>query len=653
MKGILQKYLFVFIALPFSAACIAMTFFLSKPLALTETVILFALCFTFILITYVKEVHIVSQIKSAASQLGLESGTSLKSIPFLCVAFDESGNIFWCNDSFSRDFFPSGRTKTSDICEILNFENVFELVKESRVIKADNLRQYTTYPSHYSDKDEKTNYILFLVDDTELKLTEEKYFATRPSVLLVSVDTTDEIYQNFKDSECGAILGRIEEIVDSWAGKFNSLCRKLSAGRYIIIAEEKNLSAMINDKFKVLEYVRNLSYADKKINATLSIGIGKSEDLLEANDSAKTALDMAQSRGGDQVAIKTGKDYSFFGGVSVGFERSNKIKARVVATSLVQLIEGCENVIIMGHRFTDLDAFGASMGMFMIAKELKKPVNIVIDKANTLAMPLITKFEKAGYADSLVSVDKSKYMVNQNTLLVVVDTHKPDFTECPELLSKTKKIVVIDHHRKSVDHIDNAVLFFHTSYASSASEMVTELAQYISDKSLIDPLTAQALLAGIMLDTRNFVLRTGVRTFEAAAYLRSRGADTVEVKKLFSTDLEINKYRNQIVDSASEYESCAISVADPFIPNIRLITSQAADELLNVDGVKGSFVIFKIDDTVCISARSFGEMNVQVIMEKFGGGGHRTMAAAQIPNSQTDDILKKLKDEIKSYFENL
>lgn len=642
--------MFAFITAPIALAFIGIMWFYNKLVSVIALVAFVALCFGYVLYTYVNNIKIVSKIKAVASELDVKTSRILKSVPFLCVAFDQTGEVFWFNDEFSESFFKNPRAPSGNIYDILG-DSALDIVggKSDLLATADG-KKYSVYCAYTTDKNDKMFYVIYLVDTTHLRDIEEKYYETRPSAVLVTVDTVDEIRQSFKDSECGAIFGRIEEIVDNWATKFGCVSRKLSTGRFFVIAEEKSLKAMTEDKFKLLEYVRTLSYADKKVNATLSIGIGKEDSLLESNEAAKAALEMAQSRGGDQVAIKCGSDYTFFGGVSAGPERSNKVRTRIVATSFSELIVGCENVVVMGHRYADLDAFGAAVGVMSIVKSLKKPVNIVINKDTALALPLIKRVQQAGLADHLISPEKAKYVVSRNTLLVVVDTHKPYFTECPELLEKTNKVVVIDHHRKSVNHIQNAVLFFHASYASSTCEMVTELAQYIGTSSPIDSLTAEALLSGIMLDTRSFILHTGVRTFEAAAYLKSRAADTVEVKKLFSNDMDVYKYRNQIIDGAFTYNGCAISIADIETDNIRLVTSQAADEMLNIDGVKASFVIFEAEDKVCISTRSFGEMNVQVVMEKFGGGGHRTMAASQIEDASVDEVLERLKNEIDNYF---
>lgn len=653
MKKLWQKHMVAVIAIPMGIACILATVFYSGLLAVCEAVLLAVLCAVYVYQKKSDMRYIVSRVKNVAKELDIGRNSSLERAPFLVAAFNDEGDVFWANEAFTSDFFPDGKTDSENITDILNLKNTEDVFSAESVFRKDGEKQYAAYCREYRSVDGKNEYLIYLYDETKLRNTEKLYKDTRLSVVLVRVDNADEIYQNFKESECGVIFGRIEEIINTWAAKHSSMCRKLSASRFLIFAEEKNLNLMIDDKFRLLEYVRTLSYADKKVKATISIGIGKGETLPEADEASKLALDMAQSRGGDQVAIKSGSEYRFFGGVSSGFDRSNKIKSRQIASTLAQLIESCENVVIMGHRYADLDSLGSALGIAAIASYFEKTVNIVLDKETSLAMPIIKKLEETGRSEIVVSADMSRYMVHENTVLVVVDTHRSDFTECPELLQKTNKIVVIDHHRKCVDCIGNPVIFYLSPTASSAAEMVTELCQYISGQPFIDSVTAQCLLSGIALDTRNFFLRTGTRTFEAAAYLRSRGADTVEVRKFFSNDIEINKCRNQIVDSAFNYKGCAISITDMSDSKIRLITSQAADELLNLEDINASFVVFNVGDTVCISARSFGEINVQVIMEKFGGGGHSTMAAAQINGTDRDSVLEKLKEEIDSYYENI
>ena len=351
---------------------------------------------------------------------------------------------------------------------------------------------------------------------------------------------------------------------------------------------------------------------------------------------------MALGRGGDQVAVKKNESYQFFGGISKGIEKRDKVRTRVIAATLTNHVNNSSNVIIMGHRFSDLDSVGACIGMWSaMVKGLHRNAYICIDKQKTLAKSLVTSFEKAGFSSIFKTESEAYDLIDEHTLLIIVDTHSPNFVESKAVYEKCKRVVVIDHHRMMVNHIDNAVVFFHEPYASSACEMTTELVQYLGDCS-ISRLESEAMLSGIMLDTKNFVLRTGVRTFEAAAFLRSRGADTVEVKRLFSNSIDTYKVKYKLVSEAEIFNYCAIASADSNIPDIRIASAQAADELLGIENVKASFVMYKTGKTVNISARSLGDLNVQIIMEALGGGGHQTMAACQLEGVSMDEAREKL-----------
>ncbi|MBR5438361.1 MAG: DHH family phosphoesterase, partial [Clostridia bacterium] len=346
-------------------------------------------------------------------------------------------------------------------------------------------------------------------------------------------------------------------------------------------------------------------------------------------------------------------DYVFYGGVSAGYEKRNKVRTRLIAKSMAEIISDSDNVLVMGHRFSDFDSFGSCVGMLSIAESFSKPVHIVINEKNTLAGPLVDLFKEVRGSEKLISPVKAREKVTDNTLLIITDTHKKAFTESPELVDKVKKVMVIDHHRKSVGYMEDTVMFYHLPGSSSASEMVAEIAQYTAGEPLNGRFEATALLSGIMLDTRNFILRAGVRTFEAAAYLRSKGANTVECKKLFSNDMGLFRHRNTVIDMAQEYRSCALSFVENEFEGVRLVTSQAADEMLNIEGIKASFVVFSQDGGINISARSYGEVNVQLIMENLGGGGHQTMSACQLGDisfAQAEETLKKAIDE---YYDNL
>ena len=603
---------------------------------------------------YYKKVRekLLYKINTVSNELDFTNGKAFEKLVVPCVVIEANGSIVWFNNSFKEQFGISNQTRSLNLKQLINKDNIDKLVQgRGFKIKVDNM--YFSIYSNDIDLTDETIYLLYFFDETKLRITEKEYYDSRPSIMLSVIDNADEIYQNFRESDCAVIFSRIEGLIDDWVSSYGGLCRKFSNARMLFFVEERALQRMINDKFNILDKIREFTFEGKSVDITLSIGVGKEESLIEANNSARQALDMAQSRGGDQVAIKHIAQYKFYGGVSAGFEKKNKVRTRLIAKTISEIIKTSDNVLIMGHRFSDFDAFGSAAGMYAIASHFGKDAHIVLNRASTLAGPLVDKFIEVKGPKIIISPDQIDHYVRENTLLIVVDTHKQDFTEAPPLVDKANRVMVIDHHRKSVEFIEDTVLFYHMPNSSSAAEMVTELAQYIDSKPVLDPFTASALFAGIMLDTRNFVLRAGVRTFEAAAYLRSRGANTVDSKKLFSNDMEIFRQRNAIIDSARTYRECAISITPGNMESIRLITSQACDEMLNIDGVKASFVLYPIDNGVNISARSYGEMNVQLVMEALGGGGHQTMSACQLRDISMSQAVEKLEHAIDKYISNL
>ena len=375
------------------------------------------------------------------------------------------------------------------------------------------------------------------------------------------------------------------------------------------------------------------------------------DSLAESETIARQCLDMALGRGGDQAVLKSENGYRFFGGVSKGVEKRSRAKTRIIANALQDLIENSGKVFIMGHRFGDLDSVGAACGLAGALNLLHKEVFIAVDRTKNLALNLIEYVDEQTKHSLFITPGEAESLITSDDLLIIVDTHNKLYVESRALYEKSKSTVVIDHHRKTVNFIDDAVIFHHEPYASSASEMVTEIIQYFKfeNDEKIDSCYAEALLSGIMLDTKNFVMRTGVRTFEAAAYLKKIGADTVAVKLLFSNSIDAYKRKAQIVASARVHGECAIAVADFKSDDIRVVAPQAADELLGISGVGASFVIYKTGSTVNISGRSLGAINVQVIMEQLGGGGHQTMAAAQIENTNVQDAVKALTAVIDDY----
>ena len=599
-----------------------------------------------------KKSKLLYQVKTVSDELSFETGKAFESLAVACSVVEENGDIVWVNEKFIETFSLSDKDSYTNIEQIVKKNSLDKILLENGArIRVGNL-----YFSVYSSPINLENEIVFLLyffDETKLRLTEKEFYESRPSIILTVLDNADEVFENFKESECASIFSDLDQMIDEWANSYGALCRKFSNARSMIFVEEKSLQKMISNKFEILDKVREYTFNGKLTDLTLSVGIGKADNIIEANDFARMAIDMAQSRGGDQVAIKHEEQYKFFGGVSSGFEKKNKVRTRLVAKSVAEFIKESSNVIVMGHRYSDFDSFGAAVGVAAIARRFEKDVRICVDRRNSLAYSLIDKYAEVGFEDELISPEKADDFIEKDTLLFVVDTHRQDFTECPSLLDRCEKAIVIDHHRKAVDYIEDTVLFYHMPNSSSACEMVAELSQYVDSRDVIDGIEATAMLSGIMLDTRNFIIRSGVRTFEAAAYLKKRGANTVECKKLFANDMDVFRHRNAIIDKSETYCSCAISVADPETENVRLVTAQAADEMINIDGVKASFVLYDNGDSVNISARSYGEINVQLIMEYLDGGGHQTMAACQLPHISAEEAEVLLKNAIDEYFSNL
>ncbi|MCM1544501.1 MAG: DHH family phosphoesterase [Ruminococcus sp.] len=651
MKKLWKKYDTFLIELVTAVIFVAVTAYFNIWISLLEFLCVAVLVTAKLYYTKTKKEKLLYQVNAVADELDFEQGKAFSKLTVACCVIDENGKIIWFNDSFQISFDIDSDSSERNIKQLLKKEKLTKLLEGRGFrVKVDS-RYFAIYSSEIALDDENV-YLLYFFEETKLRLVEKEYYDSRPSIMLCVIDNADEIYQNFKESDCAAIFSKIEQMIDDWASSYGALCRKFSNARMLIFVEERGLQRMINDKFSILEEIRNLTYNEKNTEVALSIGVGKESNLNDANNSAKQALDMAQSRGGDQVAIKHEAQYKFYGGVSEGFEKKNKVRTRLIAKTIAEIIKDSDNVLIMGHRYSDFDAVGSAIGMYCIAKHFSVPANLVIDRKTTLAGALTDKLCDKYGKDLIVSPVDALGKVKENTLVIVVDTHKQDFTECPMLIDRAGKVMVIDHHRKSVSFIEDTVVFYHMPNSSSASEMVTELVQYVDSKPVIDSLAAQALFAGIMLDTKNFVIRTGVRTFEAAAYLKSRSANTVEVKKLFANDMDIFRDRNAVIDSAAKYrDQCAISVAAFESPNIRLVTSQASDEMLNIDGVKASFVLYKSGNGVNISARSFGEINVQLIMETLGGGGHQAMSACQLADTTMEAAIEKLKAAIDKYLD--
>ena len=492
--------------------------------------------------------------------------------------------------------------------------------------------------------------IIYFKDETSYFNLKKRFDEEHPSVVILSIDNYDEIMQNAKESEKALASVETEQLIEQFMGSTNGFIKKISSNTFYAVIENQHLEEKINNKFKILDLARNIKIAGK-YPLTFSIGVGLGADsLAESEKIARQCLDMALGRGGDQAVVKSDSGYRFFGGVSKGVEKMSRAKTRIIANAMEDVILNSNKVYVMGHRFGDLDSVGASCGLAGAIRLLGKEVHIVVDRNKNLATHLIDIVESQTGKDLFITPSMALSTVESNDLLIIADTHNRDFIESRELYDRIKRVIVVDHHRKTVNYIDDAVIFHHEPYASSASEMVTELIQYFSfeDDEKLPSIFAEALLSGIMLDTKNFVMRTGVRTFEAAAFLKKLGADTVSVKLLFSNSFDAYKRKTQIVANAKLHKKCAVAIADFKSDDIRVVAPQAADELLSISDVDASFVVFATGNVINISARSLGALNVQVIMEQLGGGGHQTMAATQLEGISMQEAVKKLVNAIDS-----
>ena len=489
--------------------------------------------------------------------------------------------------------------------------------------------------------------LLVFNEETALRRIETEYKASRPGYMVFLVDGYDDVFSDMLDSERARLLEGINRVLEDMIGRGTGFLRRVASGRYIAVVEERHLEQYAQRGYDVLDKIRAL---DPSVNLSISIGIGRgAKTLREAQDMAVQALDMAQGRGGDQAAEMTPDGFTFYGGVSHGVEKRSKVRSRIVADQLVRLVKEADHVVIMGHRMSDLDAIGAAEGVLRICKMCDVPAVIAINSEATLAGPLLKTFLDAGEGHDFIAPDQTLDVITPNTLLIVVDTYQKRLLESQKIYEKCSRVVVIDHHRMAVGHIDNPLLLYHEPYASSASELVCELLQFMPKENNITPLEANALLAGIMLDTRSFALHVGVRTFEAAAWLRSRGAQTADTKLLFNTSKEEYEARAHIVEGAYIYKGCAIALSDELDAGMNVVLPMAANDLLTINGVDASFVAVAKNGGVNISARSMGALNVQVILEPLGGGGHLMMAGAQLQNCTLEDAEHRIREQIDLY----
>lgn len=599
---------------------------------------------------------LMSYIQSTTDSLGTAFKTG-SPFPMAVIKMSDS-EIIWGNPAFYRvtglrDSFL--HQKMEDVVPRFSTRWLSEGRTENPQDVTIDGRRYRVYGNLIRSEDEHASLLLatiYLADMTEMFNVRDEYIRSRPIVALILVDNYDELTNNLPDSAISSLDAKINDRISEWCKDMGGLLRKYERNRYLFIFEAKDLSRLQESKFTILDEIRTITNPSG-VAATVSVGFGKDGASFQENFSfASLSIEMALSRGGDQVVIKDRYNFNFFGGRTKETERRTKVKARVIASSLTELINQSSQIFVMGHRMADLDAVGAAVGLVTICRKQGKSVKIVLDKDNNAAGSLLEKLaEYPEYDDLFITGEDALLAADSKSLLMVVDTNRPDQVENRALLESITRVAVIDHHRRAADYIEQVVLNLHEPFASSASELVSEILQYAVEPKDIRPMEAQALLAGIVLDTKNFSVRTGSRTFEAAAFLRRAGADTVDVKKLFQNDLDTTVSRYQIIQSARLYRN-EIAIAALDYTTGRTLAAQAADELLNILGITASFVLYPDGDRVVISARSIGEANVQVILEALGGGGNAAAAGAQIPGKSVREVLTELVASIDKFYEN-
>ena len=584
-----------------------------------------------------------------AAAISRKEKNSLMNFPAPAVIIDSKATILWYNKRFARDILSTEEAYGWKISEVGNIDLQKVFTPQGDLVCLSK-RFYEAKAVHNDVAQDPLSLIYFndISDYIELKYETKQ---SHKSIIIINVDNLDDVMANIRESEKAHIIVEIEKLIENFVEGTTAVSKKTSSDRFYIFMEERHLAPIIENRFKILEEARKIS-VDARNNITLSIGVGRGADnLINSEKLARQALELCQGRGGDQAAVSEDGEFKFFGGVSNSSDKNNKVKVRMVAKAMLERITAFEKVLIMGHRYADLDAVGAATGLCCAIKPLVKEAYVVVDPDNNLSKPLIEYINENDITNYYITPQQGLEKLDYNTLLIVVDTHNPKLVESTEILQRAREVIVIDHHRRMVNAIEPTVMTYLESGASSASELVTDLVEYFGDKSKISVHAAEALLSGIMLDTKNFVMRTGAGTFEAAAYLKRMGADSIAVKKLFANSIETYHQKSAIINSAEIYHKCAIASTTEQFSNIRIASSQAADDMLGITNVAASFVMYESNSIVNISARSMGAVNVQVIMEALGGGGHHTMAACQL-KTDIASAEQALKNAIDDYIRN-
>ena len=612
---------------------------------------------------YQKRSDIMAEIVNFSFEQSQVQKELLKDLAIPYTLVDLEGRFLWSNQQFrevvgkeklhKKSLFQLFPEITKEILPVQSGQTTADILYENRNYRMEMKGVHVKWGEEEEIEDEKNSLIaVYLFDETEMKKYIKENQEQKMAACLIYIDNYEEVLDSIDEVKESLLTALINRKLTKYMQSADGIIKKLEKDKYLAVFQKKNLVQLQNDKFSILDEIRAINVGNS-IAVTLSISVGAGIDgYLETYEAARSGMDLALGRGGDQAVVKDGEKILYYGGKTQGVEKGTRVKARVKARALKELLEGKDRVIIMGHRIPDMDAIGSAIGLYRIAENLNKKAHIVLNEPTLAIRAVINNFVgNSNYEeDMFVKSEEAMALLDANTLLVVVDVNRPSYTECEALLGKAKSIVVIDHHRQTNEVVENPVLTYIEPNASSSCEMVAEILQYMSEKAKMKPYEADAMYAGMLVDTDNFVTKTGVRTFEAAAFLRRCGADVIRVRKLFRYDMESYKIRAKAVESAQMYLSnFALSIM-PDMTGIEAPTvmgAQVANELLDVDGVYASFVLTKVGETVYVSARSIDEVNVQIIMEKLGGGGHANVAGAQIKDVSEEEALEKVKEILK------
>lgn len=629
---------------------------------IAPSIILYVLLISYtIWVNSKKKTELETHIEEVAWGMNSTVKNNLHKSPIPILVVETDGDIIFKTPKFNKEFKEIDVTTYIESIikeiklEIENDESKKEITKQitigKKVYKV--LCEYSI--SKKRDKRKQKEYVLtlYFLDETRYNTLFDQYVNSKLCVGIAVIDNYEELISRLSPEDKPTVLAKIDKAVYDWASSTGGLVIKNERDTYIYLFEQQYLAEIEKNKISILDIVKEI---DSKMPITLSIAISNEEKTYyERYKSALDGIDLVLGRGGDQAIVRKEGKYKFYGGTTLEVEKRTKVKARIVAHTIESMIQDAKDVIIMGHQNPDIDSLGSSMGIYRLAKTIGKPAYIVNDNFGmNLGKFIDVLLQEEEYKDVILDAKQALAQISPESLLIIVDTHKKNYVQVPELLSKTNNIVVIDHHRKSTDFIENASLTFQEVYASSAAELVTEIVQYVDRKVELKPIEIESLYGGIMVDTKNFTFKTGVRTFEAAAYLRKFGVDIIKVKKWFQADLESYNVIADIVKNAELIEnSIAISTYSEVAKDSNTICAKAADELLTISDITASFVIGNTGDNICISGRSIGDINVQIILEKLGGGGHITLAGAQLENMTIEEAKVELINRINEYFSEI